>query len=200
VLSAALALFIVVGAPSVAACKYDRETELGRDSVAFDQTEGQGWRPLYHAQCYLEAAQLLRDWRAAHPYAFDPDSRRDQMFARTLTWHEAQMWAFGGRFDVAEPIFARTYRGSASVYDTAWDLYVDGTLAFLRRDPSALERAISQLSEVPKPPGWDRAVGADGKPITLPWPQNLDVLMGLERCWNKTYANAYLCRELATQR
>ena len=77
------------------------------------------------------------------------------------------MWAFGGRFDVAEPIFARTYRGSASVYDTAWDLYVDGTLAFLRRDPSALERAISQLSEVPKPPGWDRAVGADGKPITL---------------------------------
>ncbi|MEM7702826.1 MAG: hypothetical protein AAF251_12875 [Pseudomonadota bacterium] len=199
-LSAALALFMVMSEPPKSACTYDREVELSRNFVDFDQTEGQGWRPLYDAKCYLEAAQLLRDWQAAHPDAFDRDSRRDQMFERTLIWHEAQMWAFGGRFDVAEPIFARTYRGSASVYDTAWGLYVDGTLAFLRRDASALERAISQLSEVPKPPGWDRAVGADGKPITLPWPQNLDVLQGLERCWSRSYSEAYLCRDIAKPR
>lgn len=199
-LSAALALFVAVEPPPKSACMVDRDVELARDFVAFDQTEGQGWRPLYDAKCYLEAAQLLRDWNAAHPDAFDPADRRQAMFQRILTWHEAQMWAFGGRFDIAEPVFERAYQRFSDVSETAWDFYVDGTLAFLRRDRAQLGKAVARLAEIPKPPGWDKAVDADGKPISLPWPQNLDVLVGLERCWEKPYAEAYVCRELEKPR
>ncbi len=73
---------------------------------------------------------------------------------------------------------------------------MDGTLAFLRRDRPALESAIAELAVIPEPPGWRNAVGADGKPISLPWPQNLGVLEGLLRCWEQSYAVAYVCREI----
>lgn len=104
------------------------------------------------------------------------------MFARILTWHEAQMWAFGGRFETAEPLFEGSYRATEMGRPDPWNLYVGGTLAFLRRDRPALTTAMAALATIPKPPGWDRAVGADGKPVSLLWPQNLNVLQGLDRC------------------
>ena len=175
---------------------YDREAELARDVVAFDQTEGQGWRPLYDAECYIEAAELLRDWRAIHADSFDLSDRRQQSLYRIIVWHEAQMWAFGGRNDIAFPHFEATYQVGEDVSAVSWNLYVDGTLAFLRRDRPALEQAIAELAAVPAPPGWGNAVDQNGNPISMPWPQNLDVLQGLEQCWDEGYAVAYLCRDI----
>lgn len=106
------------------------------------------------------------------------------------------MWAFGERNDVALPLFNKLRDEAQENAPNSWQRYVAGTLAFLNRDKQALETAIAQLAEVPKPPGWDNAVGADGKPISLPWPQNLDVLQGLESCWDESYAAAYLCRDI----
>ena len=106
------------------------------------------------------------------------------------------MWAFGERNDVALPLFDGLQDEANENASRSWQLYVAGTFAFLQRDQQALETAIAQLSAIPKPPGWDNAVGADGKPISLPWPQNLDVLQGLERCWDESYAVAYRCRDI----
>src|SRR6185295_14247503 len=60
-----------------------------------------------------------------------------------LSWHEAQMWAFGGRNDVALPMFETTRKTGESSSDVAWNLYVDGTLAFRRLTRPALEAAIA---------------------------------------------------------
>lgn len=177
-------------------CDYDSELELARDAVAFDQIEGQGWRPLYDAQCFIEAAELLRYWQARHANDLDLTNPRERNLAHILAWHEAQMWAFGGRNDIALPMFEASYREERGLSGTTWNLYVDGTLAFLRRDRSALKMAIAKLAVIPKPAGWDSAVGQDGKPISVPWPQNLDVLQGLLRCWDQPYASAYVCRDI----
>lgn len=93
-------------------------------------------------------------------------------------------------------MFERTYREAKGPSGEASNFYVDDTLAFLRRDKPALEAAIAGLSTVPRPPGWDNAVGMDGQPISLPWPLNLDVLQGLLRCWTQPYSVAYVCRAI----
>lgn len=177
-------------------CGYDSELELSRDAVAFDQTEGQGWRPLYHAKCFVEAAELLREWQSQHGAELDLNDPRERSLSHALVWHEAQMWAFAQRNEIALPMFGKTYREAKGRSGEAWNFYVDGTLAFLRRDKPALEAAIAGLSTIPVPPGWDNAVGMDGRPISLPWPQNLDVLQGLLRCWTQPYSVAYVCRDI----
>ncbi|MCH2486658.1 MAG: hypothetical protein MK010_02805 [Erythrobacter sp.] len=188
------------GEPITAECTFEREAVLATDFVPFDQTEGEGWRPLYDAGCYIEAANILRDWQARNLSQLSPDSPRERHFRRTLAWHEAQMWAFGGRNDVALPIFERTYGGSENASDIAHNRYVDGTIAFLKRDRDGLDTAIAALAATPKPSGWNKAVGADGAPIYMTWPLNLDVLQGLRRCWDEPYKTAYLCREIRKPR
>lgn len=182
--------------PARPECAFDREATLALEFVAFDQTEGSGWRPLADAECYIEAAELLRDWQARHRGDFDLAKPLDRLILEFLPWHEAQMWAYGGRNDVALPIFESTHKKGESTYDVTWNLYVDGTLAFLRRNRPALEAAIAELAAIPQPPGWGNAVGADGQPISMRWPQNLDVLQGLLRCWEQPYAVAYVCRDI----
>ncbi|MBO9518842.1 MAG: hypothetical protein J7493_12310 [Porphyrobacter sp.] len=168
--------------------------------MAFDQTEGKGWRPLYDAHCFTEAAELLREWQVRHRGDFDPTKPMDRSILEFLPWHEAQMWASGGRNDVALPMFESTHKTGEGSLVVAWNHYVDGTLAFLRRNRPALETAIAELAVVPKPPGWDNARGADGQPISMAWPQNLDVLQGLLRCWDQPYAVAYVCRDIRRAR
>lgn len=185
--------------PAATDCVYDHDGMLALDFVGFDQTEGQGWRPLYDSECYIEAAEILRDWQAHNSGELSPDIRRERQFLRTLAWHEAQMWAFAGRDDMAMPIFDRLDADAAHSGE-AWNLYVDGTIAFLRRDRKGMELAIANLTALPKPPGWDSALGADGEPISMAWPQNLDVLEGLRRCWDEPYRKAYLCREIIRPR
>lgn len=180
---------LVAAEPARPECAHDREALLALDFAAFDQTEGNGWRPLHDAGCYLDAAELLRDWQARHA-----DGTVDQR--RILLWHEAQMWAFGDRTDLAMPLFERSRRAGDAVYTVSWNSYVDGTMAFLQRHRARLESAIAKLAVLPKPAGWDNAVGVDGKPITMAWPQNLDVLEGLQRCWERPYVEAYVCREI----
>jgi hypothetical protein len=186
----------VASEPPRPECAFDREAALALEFVAFDQTEGSGWRPLHDAKCYIEAAELLRDWQVRHRGDFDLSNPRDRSIVEFLPWHEAQMWANAGRNDQALPLFERTHKAGEGPLVAAWNFYVDGTIAFLRRDRPALEAATAGLSAIPKPPTWDKAVGADGKPISVPWPQNLDVLQALSRCWEQPYSVAYVCREI----
>lgn len=71
-----------------------------------------------------------------------------------------------------------------------WNLYVDGSIAFLKRDRAAFDRAHAALAVLPKPADFDPR-GPDGKPISIRWPMNLNVLDGFARCWNKSYKEAY---------
>ena len=71
-----------------------------------------------------------------------------------------------------------------------WNLYVDGSIAFLRRDRAAFDRAHAALAALPRPADFDPR-GPDGKPIAIRWPMNISVLDAFARCWDKSYKVAY---------
>ncbi|MBI1403494.1 MAG: hypothetical protein GC147_09790 [Porphyrobacter sp.] len=177
-----LALLLAAAQPAEPApapdCSYDLEAMLALDRQAFDQTlpDG-GWRGLYERGCYAEAAELIRAWR---------HEKRDH--TQMLYTHEGQMRAYAGQTDEAIALLRLAYKPSHQ--DRAgWNFYIDGTIAFLGRDREALRFAIERLKGVPAPSAI-RAVRADGSPVKVKWPLNLDILEAFERCWERTYTQA----------
>lgn len=152
---------------------------LALDEEAFDQTPGQGWRLLSRLGCYLDAAELIRQWRAAHP-----------SHTSVLRWHEGQMRAATGDYPAAIALLqsARHPPNELRV-DMGWNLYVDATVAFLANDRTALLSARNALANLPIP---SAQPGAAPEARTLPpprrWPPNLDVVDGLIACFGRPYA------------
>lgn len=177
----ALALQATVPAPSPQSCAYDRAAMLALDSDAFDRDVGGGWRKLSDVGCDAAAADLIHDWRVAH-----------KLEDGVLYWHEGQMRANAGQTTQAVALFELARKPPERDAKFGWNLYVDGSVAFLRRDRAALEAAHTKLAALPKPAGFD-PVGPDGKPIAIQWPLNLNVLDGFRRCWDRPYKQAYSC-------
>jgi len=189
-LLAILSVFVSAAAltaeePERPECAHDREAVLALEFVAFDQTAGSGWRPLYEAGCYKEAAELVRDWGARHGQT-----------QSIIPFHEAQLWGYAGRSDLAIPLFVQEFRKMAADASDPGRLYTEGNLAFLQRDRARLEAATAKLAALPRPADWGtgRTVTADGKPAQpLAWPPNLNILQAMLRCWNETYEVAAHC-------
>jgi len=165
---------------------------LALDENQFDQDMSGGWRALSSTPgCELAAADLLRDYRQAHGDDWG-----------LLYWHEAQLRAFVGQYKEAIALMKHSYMPA----DKAdWNAYVDATIAFLRKDSDALKRAREKLTAVPPPvgvgvppviDGYMEAEFDDGSKKRIRWPINIDVVEGLENCFDKTYAEAYkdVCR------
>ena len=176
-------------------CEYERARLLTLDENRFDQDMSGGWRALASTPgCALVAADLLRDYREAH-----------HKESGMLFWHEAQLRANAGQYPKAIALMERAYKPAES--DKAgWNLYVDATIAFLRRDRIALEQARLKLAAVQPPVGPDippvingymEANFADGSKRKIRWPINIDVVEGLENCFDKPYLEAYddACRQ-----
>lgn len=181
----ASATAIAAEEPARPKCVHDKEAILALEFVAFDQTEGSGWRPLYDAGCYEEAAELVRAWAARHAN-----------IQSIIPFHEAQLWGYAGRSDIAIRLFERIYQEMAAVQSDPWKLYTEGNLAFLQRDKARLEAATAKLAALPRPTDWDtrRAVMADGRPApSRPWPPNLNIMQAMLRCWDQTYEVAAHC-------
>jgi hypothetical protein len=178
----ASATALVAEEPERPECAHDREAILALEFVAFDQTAGSGWRPLYDAGCYKEAAELVRDWGARHGQT-----------QSVILLHEAQLWGYAGRSDLAIPLFERQFRETEDETSDDRKLYIEGNLAFLQRDRARLEAATAKLAALPRPTNWGNAVDAHGKPIQRAWPLNLNVMQALLRCWDETYEVAAHC-------
>jgi len=175
------------------ACAYDHAALLALDEDAFDQdlaNGGGGWRAIGNRPgCELVAADLLADYRAAHP-----DS------GGILAWHEGQMRANAGQYAQAIPLFEAA-RKPADKDMGGWNPYVDATLAFVRRDKRALLKARKKLAAVEYPGGdglppldhgYFTVPTAPGQPVVrMRWPPNIDVVDGLVHCFDKPYAEAY---------
>ena len=173
-----LAAAVAATPPAADPCAYDRDRLLALDQNAFDQDLKGGWRVLaQNPKCYVAAADLIRDYREAH---HSSDS--------ILFWHEGQMRAFAGQNDAAIALFEKSRHKEPD--PTGWNLYVNGSVAFLRHDRSALRSARDKLAALPKPPDWP-PTGPDGKPVNFPWPLNLNVLDGFLACFNQRYEKAY---------
>jgi hypothetical protein len=164
-----------------AACHYDRARLLALDENAFDQDMTGGWRKLEEDGCEEEAADLVRDWRIMH-------KSRDSI----LFWHEGQLRADIGQTAAAIALFRRSYKTVKQDHGMGWNLYVDGTIAFLRHDRVAFDTAKAKLAALPRPPNFTFE-GPDGKPVPVKWPLNMNVFEGFAGCWDKSYKAAYAC-------
>ena len=151
---------------------------MALDQRAFDQDMDGGWRTLAHdPACRAAAADLIRDYREAHALT---DS--------ILFWHEGQMRAEAGQTHAAIVLFNRSRHDDPF----GWNLYVDASIAFLRRDRAALQRARDALAVLPRPPHFQPR-DVNRRPINLAWPPNLNVVDALIRCFGRAYAKAYAC-------
>jgi hypothetical protein len=176
-------------------CAYDRARVLALDENQFDQDMSGGWRALTSEPgCALVAADLLHDYREAH----SKDSG-------LLFWHEAQVRAEAGQYSEAIDLMKRAYK-PVEKDNAGWNPYVDATIAFLRRDRTALEQARTKLAAVLPPVGagippvingYMEVDMADGSKANIRWPANIDVVEGLVNCFDKPYEEAYtdVCRQ-----
>jgi hypothetical protein len=167
----------LAGAPTADPCAYDRHRLLSLDQNAFDQDLEGGWRKLANDRgCALVAADLIRDYRELHRGPME----------WLLSWHEGQLRAEAGQTERAITLFQSSHKTK----DDSWNLYVDGTIAFLRHDRAGLQAARDKLAAVPKPADF-HPIGPDGKPMEMAWPPNLNVLDGLLTCFDRAYDVAY---------
>lgn len=179
-----------VPASAPGTCAYDRIRLLALDRLEFDQDMSGGWRPLAAKPgCALAAADLLRDYRQAHA---DEDGM--------LYWHEGQMRANAGRYEEAIPLLEHARKPPGTPDKAGWNPYVDATVAFLRRDRAALERARATLAAYPPPTGEGVPEVKDGylvldmdggKQRRVRWPLNIEVVECLEKSFDKPYTDAY---------
>jgi hypothetical protein len=161
-------------------CAVDRDRLLALDQRSFDQTPS-GWRGLAQSGCYLAAADIIRDWRKLN-------AASDTI----LYWHEGQMRAKANHYSHAISLFRQSRKKPSAEMAEAWNIYVDGSIAFLLADRRALERARARLAGTSRPAEFN-PVDSTGKPLNVPWPPNLAVLDSLLRCWGLPYVQAYSC-------
>jgi hypothetical protein len=165
--------------PQDVACAFDRTGLRTMDLAAFDQS-AQGWRALAGkgAACNSATADLIAEYRRLRP-----DIMRGNINSYLLYWHEGQTRAFDGQYREAWALIERSRVQGIPVFE-GWNLYADATAAFLRRDRTALLQARTALAALPPE---DAHPGAK--------PANLDVVDGLIRCFDRSYAEAYsTCR------
>jgi hypothetical protein len=170
----------------VDAARFDALMAL--DPQSFDQDFSGGWRPVGNTSgCERAAADLLIAYMDHSPH-FNPER------PGVIGWHAGQMLAMAGEAELAIAYF-----DAARSVSPEWNLYVDATLAFMRRDREAAEAARAELSTL-RP---SEAVMAarrqfleENPQITMPdgfveQPQNLSVVEGLLACWDHPYSVAY---------
>jgi hypothetical protein len=187
-LSAAILLTALRPAPepSSSTCAYDKSAMMGLSHNEFDQNPNKGWRKIAVSGCEEVAADLIRDWRTVH------DSQDVILF-----WHEGQLRAIVGQYQSAIALFELSRKTEAEDRGWGWNIYVDGSIAFLQGDRKALKKAKRALINLPKPADLDRLVDINGNPVEIEWPLNLPVLEGFLRCWGQSYRQAYACPAVA---
>ena len=170
-------------------CVVDRQAMLASDVETFDQSFEHGWRSIANKEgCRIAAANLIAEYRLVRTDL--ADSRRKFL----LIWHEGQLRAFEGQTDQAIALFEQTYRGPPERRtESTWDLYVHATVAFLEKDRATFDAAYRDLLELPEPESWAETVARtkaayNYEPV---WPSNLNVFEAFERCFEKSYEEAY---------
>jgi hypothetical protein len=163
-------------------CTYDKDAILGLSYKEFDQNPDAGWRKVAVPGCEEVAADLIIAWRTHH-------NRQDKI----LFWHEGQLRAEAGQYQSAITLFKLSRKTKAEDRGWGWNIYVDGSIAFLKGDKKALQKAKRNLANLRKPKNMGRSVDINGNPVEVEWPLNLHVLEAFIRCWGKSYHEAYAC-------
>ncbi len=161
-------------------CSYDKESMLELEQRDFDQNFNSGWRAVNKkGACNLTAADLIR--------AYIEKNGEDGLI---MTWHEGQLRAMAGQTERAIELFEDAREPEDQDDWFGWNIYVDATIAFLKKDHDALIRAKGSLLNLPRPDR-DNPVDSFGNPVSIRWPPNLNVVEGLLECFSDSYDYAY---------
>lgn len=163
--------------PGAFMCTFNRAELLALDEHSFDQDMNGGWRAVARQEgCDEVAADLIREYRETRG-----------LTSTILYWHEGQQRAFAGSTDEAIRLFEKS-RKAFDVF--GWNLYVDASIAFLKRDKPALLAAREALARLPRPEYFDRR-DAKGNVVDISWPPNLSFVDGFITCFDREYKEAY---------
>lgn len=166
--------------PGAFMCTFNRAELLALDEHSFDQDMDGGWRAVARQEeCSEVAADLIREYRETRG-----------LTSTILYWHEGQLRAFAGSTDEAIRLFEKS-RKTFDIF--GWNLYVDASIAFLKRDKPALLAAREALARLPRPEDFNPQ-DAQGNVVNISWPPNLSVVDGLITCFDRGYKEAYGCR------
>ena len=166
-----------------------QEFDQGVQPVADGPRKEWGWREIARQEgCDAAVADLISQWRERHGSGLAPFQ---QSF---IAFHEGQLRAAGGDYSGAIPLIEQ---GRVVFADAAGRAYVDAVVAFLRSDREALVAARERLLAVPEPANWPELqrkfkeeAGQDMK-----WPQNIEAVDALVRCFGKPYSAFGGCPE-----
>ncbi len=177
------------------ACELDAaetNTLLALNPQQFDQDFSGGWRPVGDRGCHEAAAGLIL------AYIDHTDYTLSEAHIRLMRWHAGQMIANSGDYTAAIDLLDDTFAPESD--DPTWNLYVEATLAFLRRDREALVAARDELAATPvseEEQAARRQFLRDNPRIRMPRgfvtePNNLPVVNRLIECFESDYETAYM--------
>jgi len=164
---------------------------MGLPYKEFDQDFRGGWRAIDDKDtCSKVAAHIMKSYLTASKNRFDEH-------ALSVKWHTGQVLAGIDRYEEAQAYFEQAYKAAENQAD--WNLYVDGTIAFIKRDKTALRAARDKLAQIPVPEALKevrRKFLKDNPNINMPKgfvdePANLSVLNQFITCFDKPYSEAY---------
>lgn len=151
-------------------CRFDPDS-LDAGYREFDLDKPGNWRAIEKVKgCEPTAAEMLSQYR-----------ERYEQLVPLMAWHEGQVRASIGQYADAVALMRKSRR-LADRDPAGWNLYVDATIAFLRKDRRQFQSAQRRLLALHKPPTW---------PAGASWPQNANVLRGLWKCFDRSYQTAY---------
>lgn len=170
-----LSLTFAASAETTQSCRLTEADLAANAKLSFDDFDQRGTTPatarkLGERECYAEAARA-----SEHYLLFGPDLEPKQR--NVVVWHLGQYLASAGDEKTAAKVLAGTRRQINPVPEDGfdWNTYVVGTWAFLTKDRALLQDASKKLSAAP---GERNGI-------------NARVLRGLERCFDRTYREAY---------
>lgn len=125
------------------------------------------WRQLSKEKRYYEAGLMIREYLEMSPYVKNRES---------LNWHAGQMFAMADSYVIARKYFKKTYNifylWFGGEDGKTWYYYASGTVAFIDRDKSKLERVVKK---------WEKKYAKD---------VNYQVLLKLKEKWDLSYKDA----------
>ena len=161
---------LLLAAAAAAQCDLSPGQTSRQLSLGYEQFDTQagpdGWRQLNARGCVDTAVRLLQDYFTANGNRLTSSERSE------IAFHRGQALAFAGRDAESVRHFEEALRMGG---DDEWMTYVEATLAFLRRDREALNRARERYAKI------------------APDSMRLNVLDGFLKCNGESYAKAVHC-------
>lgn len=154
-----------------------QNTHLDQDYKSFDQAQKSGWRQLAQEGRFKEAAKLIDRYRKRR-------KSLDVSQVVNLLFHAGQLYAFADCNDIALERFKKAKYDPIPDVEPAqmkaffeeWNVYVDATIAFIRKDRMKLLECRTRMANIPN-------VSREMS--------NLDVVDSLIRNFDKPYSEAY---------